>query len=188
MKHICKFPKLLVFIASVVFAYVLLKMGAFDWIEAHLDGASYASMLLAGFLFSFGFTSPLAAIYFFEVSHLVHPLPAALLAAVGATLSDVSIFQFTKLSFHDEILRLKETRLLRSMHAIFHHERISHECRNALRWILACIVIASPLPDEVGMTFIVGFTHIKGWKLTSLCFVLNAVGILVIMLLGRAAV
>jgi uncharacterized membrane protein YdjX (TVP38/TMEM64 family) len=145
-------------------------------------------MLLAGFLFSFGFTSPFAAAYFYEVGHIMHPVLAALLASIGATLSDISIFQFTTLSFHDEIHRLKEGRVLRRIHAIFHHERISHEFRNALRWVLACVVIASPLPDEIGMTFVVGFTHLKGWKLTTLCFVLNAVGILVIMLLGRAAV
>ena len=95
MKHHFRFPKLLAFFASIVFAYVLYKTGAFLWIEAHLDGASYASMLLAGFLFSFGFTSPLAAAYFFEVSHIVNPVYAAVLAAIGATLSDVSIFQFS---------------------------------------------------------------------------------------------
>ncbi|TSC60825.1 MAG: Uncharacterized protein Greene041662_57 [Candidatus Peregrinibacteria bacterium Greene0416_62] len=186
MRHILKFPKLLVFFASIVFAYVLYKTGAFFWMEAHLDGASYPSMLLAGFLFSFGFTSPLAAAYFFEVAHVVNPFIAAILAAIGATLSDISIFQFTKLSFHDEILRLKETTILRRLHAIFHREYFSHEFRNALRWILACVVIASPLPDEIGMTFIVGFTHLKGWKLSTLCFVLNAIGIFVIMMLGRA--
>lgn len=188
VKHIFKFPKLLAFIASICFAYVLYKTGAFHWIEMHLDGASYASMLLAGFLFSFGFTSPLAAAYFFEVSHLVNPFIAALLAALGATLSDMSIFQFTKLSFHDEIARIKETRLILWLHGLSHHEGISHEFRNTLRWILACVVIASPLPDEVGMTFIVSFTHLKGWKLTSLCMVLNTIGILFIMLLGRATV
>ncbi len=187
MKHILKFPKLIVFFASIIFAYVLFKTGAFHWIEEHLDGASYPSMLLAGFLFSFGFTSPFAAAYFYEVGHVMDPVFAAVLAAVGATLSDISIFQFTKLSFHDEILRLKETRLLRCLHEVFHHDRISHEFRNALRWILACMVIASPLPDEVGMTFVVSFTHLKGWKLTSLCFALNTVGILFIILLGRAA-
>jgi hypothetical protein len=163
-------------------------MGAFHWIEAHLDGASYASMLLAGFLFSFGFTSPLAAAYFYEIGHVMNPVLAALLAAVGATLSDVSIFQFTKLSFYDEIARLKNTHPLRWLHRIFHHECFSHKFRNALRWILACIIIASPLPDEVGMTFVVSFTHLKGWKLSSLCFVLNAIGIYVIMMLGSAAV
>jgi len=187
VRHLLRFPKLLAFFASIVFAYVLYKMGAFHWIEAHLDGASYASMLLAGFLFSFGFTAPLAATYFFEVAHLVNPFIAALLAAIGATVSDISIFQFTKLSFHDEILRMKETWVIQKLHGLFHREYISHEFRNALRWILACVVIASPLPDEVGMTFIVGFTHLKGWKLSSLCFVLNTIGIFVIMMLGRAA-
>lgn len=187
MKHLFRFPKLLAFVASIVFAYVLYKMDAFHWIEGHLDGASYASMLLAGFLFSFGFTSPFAAVYFFEVAHIVNPFFAALLAAVGATLSDISIFQFTKLSFHDEIARMKETRPIRWLHGLFHHDGISHDFRNTLRWILACVVIASPLPDEVGMTFVVSFTHLKGWRLSSLCFVLNTVGILVIMLLGRAA-
>ncbi|OGJ59784.1 hypothetical protein A2881_00750 [Candidatus Peribacteria bacterium RIFCSPHIGHO2_01_FULL_55_13] len=188
MKHIFRYPKLLAFFASIVFAYVLFKMGAFHWIEAHLDGASYPSMILAGLFFSFGFTSPLAAAYFYEVSHIVNPFLAAILAAAGATLSDISIFQFTRLSFHDEIQRLKETRLIRWLHGLFHHDGISHDFRSALRWILACIVIASPLPDEVGMTFVVGFTNLRGWKLASLCWGLNTVGILFIMLLGRTAV
>lgn len=187
VKHIFSYPKLLAFSISICVAYVLYKTGAFHWIEGHLDGASYPSMLLAGFLFSFGFTSPIAAAYFYEVTHVVNPFAAAVLAALGATFSDVSIFQFTKLSFHDEILRIKETRPIRWLHRLFHRDGISHEFRNALRWILACVVIASPLPDEVGMTFVVGFTHLRGWKLTSLCFGLNTVGILIIMLLGRAA-
>lgn len=186
VKHIFRFSKLLAFVASICLAYVLYKTGAFHWVEDHLDGASYVSMLLAGFLFSFGFTSPLSAAYFYEVTHVVNPFWAAILAAVGATLSDMSIFQFTKLSFHDEIARLKETRPLLWLNSLFHHDIISHDFRNALRWILACIVIASPLPDEVGMTFVVSFTHLKGWRLTSLCMVLNTIGILFIMLLGRA--
>ncbi len=187
VKQILQFPKLLVFFGSVVIAYALYRYGAFHWIEGHLDGASYLSLIVAGFLFSFGFTAPFATAYFIEVAHLFPPLVAAPLAALGTALSDMGIFQFTLLSLHDEILRFKTTRLMRRMYHLFHHESIPEHMRKVMRWVLACLVIATPLPDEIGMTIVVGFTQLKGWRLSLLCFALNMLGIFVILELARSA-
>lgn len=188
MKHIVRYPKLLLFSASIVLSYVLLKMGAFHWIEAHLDGANYASVLLGGMLFTFGFTSPLAAAYFYEVAHIVDPLPAALLAAAGAMATDMSILRFTKSSVGDEIVQFKRTAILRKIHALFHHKTISDQMRNVTRWAIACIIIGSPLPDEIGIALLIGVTKVDGWRFALLSFVMNTVGIFVIFSLGRMAV
>jgi hypothetical protein len=185
VKHLLQFPKLLIFTTSIVLAYVLYRYGAFHWIEAHLDGASYLSLPVAGFFFSFGFTSPFATAYLIEIAPLFPPLLVAPLIAVGSMVADISIFQFTKLSLHDEIIRFKATAFAERIRRLFHHETVSERIRKSLRWAIAGIMIASPLPDEIGMTVVVGCTDLKGLRLSLLCFGLNTVGVLVILLGAR---
>ena len=55
------------------------------------------------------------------------------------------------------------------------------------RWLLpvvGAVIIASPLPDELAAGFL-GLSSMKVWKFLVLSFLLNALGIFVIVALGR---
>lgn len=183
--YVLSYPRLLIYACAIAVAYGLYSIGAFDWITDHLDGFGYPSIFLVGTLYSLGFTSPFAAAYFISIAPNVHPVPAALLAAAGSTLADMTIFHFVKASFDGELQRLRNTRFFKFVHGILHHESIPEKLRWMWKWVAASIFIASPLPDEIGITIIAGVTDIEGRHMTVLSFTLNFIGILVILTLAQ---
>lgn len=184
-RFLAHYPKLLLFVCAIVISYLLYHQGSFHWISQHLDGFGYPSLFLAGMLYSFGFTSPFAVAHFVEVSPQVSPLPAALLGGLGAAAADMGIFTFISVSLEEEIHRLRSTTIIQRIRALLHHETLSERLQRWLKWTFASIVIASPLPDEVGMSLLAGVTDLESRRITALCFVLNTAGILVILLLAR---
>jgi uncharacterized membrane protein YdjX (TVP38/TMEM64 family) len=53
--------------------------------------------------------------------------------------------------------------------------------REYILWSFAGLLIASPLPDEIGVTLVSGLTEIRLRTFAALCFVLNTIGILIIL-------
>ncbi len=180
-----KYPKLFLMLASFVFAYALSHQGYFDFLDG-LGSFGYVSIFIAGFLFSVGFTTPFAIAVFIELAPFVSPVPAALLAGCGAVLMDFSIFELIRYTtFHDEFHRLRETRVIAHIEKIFHHRALSDKVREYLLWCLAGIVIASPLPDELGVMLVSGISDIDSKRFGILCFVFNSLGVLLILLAAR---
>jgi uncharacterized membrane protein YdjX (TVP38/TMEM64 family) len=60
---------------------------------------------------------------------------------------------------------------------------ISARFRHYLVYAFAGLIIASPLPDELGVALLAGFTHIKPWKFAIISYVCNTLGILIMLLI-----
>lgn len=181
------YPRLSLLFLSFILAYVLFHMGAFNWMETAFLGYGYLSMFLGGLLFSFGFTTPFGVAVFAQMAPHLHPITAAFVGGVGAFLADLLIFDIIRFSaFHREIQRLRTSRFLRWIASLFHRETISDRLRRAILWSFAGIIIASPLPDEFGVSLISGISRMKNREFAALCFLLNATGILLIVLAARS--
>lgn len=178
-----KYPKLVLLLCSFVVAYVLHSFGVFDRIEYVLNGHGYWSMLLAGILFSFGFTSAFGVAILVDLSLHVNPFLGAIAAGFGAMLTDIGIFSFVRFAvFHDEIHRLRHSRFIRFFHTLLHRSRVPSNVRSILLWSFAGLIIASPLPDEFGVALVSSVSNVRSRQFALLCFVLNTIGILVILL------
>lgn len=180
-----KYPKLLLFVACIALAYVLYQLGVFDVLETALNGHGYFSVLLGGLLFSTGFTTPFAIAIFIAAAPDVHPLLASMIAGLGALISDMSILRCAKLGFGDELRQLGQQGWMQRMRAVFTRVTLTERIRRYLMWSIAGLIIASPLPDEVGMPLLSGITTINEKKLGILCFVLNTIGIFCIFWIAR---
>jgi hypothetical protein len=55
--------------------------------------------------------------------------------------------------------------------------------RRVTSYVLAGILIASPLPDEAGITMLAGFSKISEKAIIGISFVLNTVGIFILLLI-----
>ncbi len=186
MKHLLSYPRLVSLALCFGLAYVLFAAGLFDALHAHINGFGYVSVFLAGLLFSYGFTTPFAIALFLEFGSGVNIFIAAPLAGFGALLADMVIVSVLRYShFHDEVLRLRMTRIAMRIRALLHHEKISEAMRRYLLWSIAGLVIASPLPDEFGVAIVNGISDIDPRKFAVLCFALNTLGIALILLAGR---
>lgn len=187
MRSLLDYPRLIALGACIGAAYVLYQLGMFEWLDGRMHGFGYPGAFAAGLLFSYGFTTPFAIAAFVEMGHEVNPWIAAPLAGLGALLSDLVIFELLRLSaFGKEIDRLGKTTLMTRMHAMIHHETVPEFLRKLSLWSLAAFVIASPLPDEIGVALLSTTTRLSQRAFVLLCFAVNTLGILAILLLAKA--
>lgn len=183
-----KYPKLLIVLCSVVLAYVCYYMGWFESMGTILNGHGYISVFLGGLLFSWGFTTAFAIGIFVAMADHVDPVIAAVIAGFGAFLVDFLIFEIVRFPvFHDEIHKLRTSRVYLWMHALFVRSHLPRAVQLSVLWLAAGFIIASPLPDELGIALISGVTSINRRAFLALCFACNTAGILIILLGARTA-
>lgn len=132
-------------------------------------------------LFSFGFTAPFA-VGFFLALNPQSIIMAGIIGGMGALIADLIIFKFIRVSFTGEFKRLEKTKALKEVGLLI-EKKLKHRLKVYLMYALAGIVIASPLPDELGVIMLAGLTKIKIHSLAILSFLLNTLGIIIILLI-----
>jgi hypothetical protein len=185
IKFRLQYPKLSLLACSFLLAYILYMQGFFDLLPELLNGYGYISMFLGGLLFSFGFTTPFAIAIFVEMADTVHPVLGAIIAGLGAVVSDMTIFEFVRFSFMDELRRLKKTAWLKWAKNYLHQESMPERIRQYTAWSVAGILIASPLPDEIGVTLLSGYTELQPRTFAGICFVFNTVGVFAMLIASQ---
>lgn len=153
------------------------------FIKNIIDGIlalGYLGVFLAGIFFVSSFTVvPVSIILFFFAKEL-DPVSIALVAGLGAMFGDYLIFRFLKDYIFEE-LRPFFRKLKSSLFPRF-------KLNPYFSWIipvLGAIIIASPFPDEIGIGLL-GLSKIKNWQFVLVSFVLNSLGILLMLLIFKS--
>jgi hypothetical protein len=115
----------------------------------------------------------------FHLGQNFNPFLIAVSAGAGAVLGDFLIFRFLKDGVFRELRPLFNS--LGGSHII---KLFKTPYFTWLAPLLGAIIIASPLPDEIGIG-LMGLSNIKTWQFLVLTFVLNTLGILVVVLFAR---
>ncbi|MEX2017125.1 MAG: hypothetical protein WD876_01495 [Candidatus Pacearchaeota archaeon] len=173
-----KYPKLMLLVAAIVLAYYVFKLPSVKIFVSGLQ-VNYISDFIAGILFSFGFTTPFSIGYFITTTP-ANILITSLIAGVGSVIGDMIIFRTIKISFMDEFKKLEKKKAIRKIGEIIKnnpHVLIRHY----LVYIFAGIILASPLPDELGVSMLAGLTTIKPKIFMALSFILHVIGFYAIM-------
>ena len=176
-----KYPKLTALGIIILASYFIFKQPGVSSFFSGLDSLSYLGIFIAGFLFSFGFTTPFAVGLFL----IINPGNIALAVAIGAIgsfLSDLLIFKMIKLSFMDEFKEIEETKAMRKFSGVI-NSNITKKFKLYLLYIFSGIIMASPLPDEFGVALLTGLGHIRTSTLAILSLVTKALGIYLIFLI-----
>ncbi len=164
-------------------AYVIFtKPEIYSWLTSLEILNGKIGFFIAGILTAFGFTSPIGVGLFLTLKPQ-NILAASLFGALGAIIVDLLIFKIIHISFLDEFKRLERTPPFKALEHEFKHDFTAH-IRNYLLYIFAGIILASPLPDEVGVTMLAGLTKIKPVPLIAISFVLHIIGIYIILLIS----
>ena len=187
MQFIRNYPRLLSFTASIIASYVLYALGYLDWINGLHSGESAVAFVLGGFLFSFGFTAAFGLAIFVELANTMTPITGALLGGAGSLIADLTILAFVQEHLMDELKMLKQSWVLRMITGALFHHRFPKWLRETILWTISIVIIASPLPDEIGVALVGSLERIDKRLFALLCFVLNAIGIWIILLATRAA-
>lgn len=176
-----RYPKLMLLVISIILAYVIFSTTGIEKFIFHLDKLSYLGIFIAGILLSFGFTTA------FSIGFLMYLNPqnivlATLIGGLGAVIGDLVIFKTIKFSFMDEFKRIEKIKTVQEIESWVKSKK-HILLKHYLLYVFAGLIIATPLPDEIGVSILAGLTTIKQSSLTILSFILHSFSIYLILII-----
>jgi hypothetical protein len=169
----------LVIIALGIFITLLLvQMGALGHILAATEEQAYIGSFISGIFFTSIFTIAPASIALGVLSHYEPAHIVALWGALGAMMGDLFLFLFIRDVFADDVDGISIVRKWKKVIA-----RPHFGLTRILMPVLGALLIASPLPDEIGLA-ILGFSRTKTLYMLPITFAMNFLGIYAIALIA----
>ncbi len=166
-----KYKNLTFFLLSILLAIILSRFDLLSKIFFNLGHLIIIGPLIAGILFVSTSTAALGILILFDLTKTLSPFEIALIAGIGAAVGDFAFFRFFKGNLLSEITPIYN--FLGGKHVT----KILQQ--KYLRWILpvlGAIIIASPLPDEIGAS-LMGLTKITTYQFILLSLILDITGI-----------
>jgi hypothetical protein len=170
MKLLTHFPRLTTIALSYVAAFLVFGLLGEQFFHDALAPFGLAGAFIAGALYTFSFTSSIGALLLVA---LVPYYPAGVIAVIGgigALAADVFIFNFIRHNLDKEVERVSRSALVCRVGAkgLF--------CTRWFRALLGFLVIASPLPDELGAALL-SAAKMKSGDFTLIAFIADILGI-----------
>lgn len=173
------FRDIAIILISVIIAVILYKTKTLEGILTSTKEMEIIGSFIAGMFFTSIFTVAPATVALMEIAQTNSVFLVAILGGFGALLGDYIIFRFVKDNLTKDILYLLRQAKQKRLISIFR--------LRFFRWLMAflgAIVIASPLPDELGLAML-GLSKIKNSLFAPISFILNSLGILAIGLIAK---
>jgi hypothetical protein len=166
---------------SILIAVVLVRTDVLVSLLTNTQELEFIGSFLAGIFFTSIFTTAPAIVTLGEIAQESSLFLTAVAGGAGAVLGDLLIFYFVKDRFSDHVMDLLKTQGgTKRLKALFK--------RGSFRWLtflLGGLIIASPLPDELGVTLL-GFSKMKVSGFIFLSFIFNSLGVALIGLAARS--
>ncbi len=179
-----KYPKLSLFAVTVVVAiFILYEANSYDAFNNFVVSLGYIGTFFAGIFYAYGFTAAPATAVLLLLAGEQHLFFAVLTGGLGALLSDLLIFNFVRHSFLGEIRKLKEERFVKFIVRRF--RSFFGRFYKHVFPAIACLLISSPLPTEIGVTMMAGLRKISVKKFMVLAYFFHSLGILIILTIGK---
>ena len=164
----------LIMILSILVAIYLVKSELIIKFVFLFEDLKWLGIILAGSLFTSMFTVAPSIALIGVLANTTHPIILAVLGGIGAAIGDYILFRFIKDRVSEDINYLlsfqrgsKLTLFFKTKLFIFFTP------------FIAGLIIASPLPDELGVTML-GLSNIKDKTFLLISFIANGVGILAV--------
>jgi hypothetical protein len=174
-----KYPKLSLFVISVILVYLLFSGLTYKPLHDVLVFLGYFGTFFAGLLYPYALTSAAGTGILLVLAKEQNIILAGVIAGIGALISDSILFLFVRHSFSNEVQKLSKKTVIQTV-----YRWIPYSIRVYLLVIFAGILIASPLPTEIGIILLASIKNMSVKKFVTLIFVLHASAIFVILLIG----
>lgn len=168
-----------IFSVSIVLGMALVEAPEFrSFVDSNLQ-IGVLSAFFAGIFFTSAVTSPIGIAMFLLLGQNHHPLLMAFIGAFGSAVGDSLILRFIGVKILDDIHVFTQPlkKRVKLLHAFNHH------LPTLPAVILASLIIASPLPDELGITLLAAI-KMKPVTFIIFSYVINFLGILAICFFG----
>ena len=174
-----KYPKFLLLLITFLIAYLLFYGRNFPSLNNFIISSGYFGTFLTGIMYTYGFTAAPATFIFLILAKHQNIYAAALIGGLGALLSDLIIFKLIRVSFADEVEKLSKEKIFVNI-----NNRMPNAFKKNLFPVLAGFIIASPLPDEIGVSLMAAITSISTKAFFVVSYILNTAGIFAILAIG----
>ena len=175
MKH-WKYKNLTFLLLSLVLAFFVFRNETLHGFLLHLGNFGYVGAFLAGILFVSTFTVATGAIILLVLAETLSPIEIGVIAGLGAVVGDFAIFRFVKDDLEREV-----NQIYNKIDGNHHLKKVFHT--KYFSWtlpVIGAVIIASPLPDEVGVS-LMGISKLKTYQFLLISFILNAIGIFLVV-------
>lgn len=171
-----KYKNLTLAFIGILVAVLLSQVESFHSFLIHLGGFGYIGAFVSGILFVSMFTVATSALILFTLAETLSPIEIGLIAGLGAVVGDMTIFHFIKDNLSHEIEDIYNT-IDRKKHLkkLFYTKYF-----NWMLPVFGAIIIASPLPDELGVSLI-GLSKMNTVRFIFLSYILNSIGIFLVV-------
>ena len=171
-----KYKNIVIVVISLVFAFVLSRVDAFHSLLLSLGGLGYIGAFIAGILFVSTFTVATGSLILLILAETLSPIELGLIAGLGAVVGDLLIFRFIKDGLAEEI-----ELVYNKIDGGPHLKKLLHsKYFNWMLPVMGAIIIASPLPDELGVN-LMGLSKISTSRFILLSYFLNSLGIFLVV-------
>ena len=166
---------------SILLAVILAETGIVPALLTQTKGLEAVGSFIAGIFFTSIFTTAPVIVALGELARAKCILLVAFFGALGAVVGDLLLFRFMRDRLTEHLAKLLAHRGgTKRIKALFK--------LRFFRWatlFVGGLIIASPIPDEVGITLL-GFSKLKTAWFIPLSFTFNFLGIVIIGLVARA--
>lgn len=182
-RHAVSFSRTLdcaVFLGSIVFAVVLVRSGIIMSLVSLTDATGSAGSFLSGMLYTSFLTSAPAAVALVSLGAHVAVWKIAVVGALGVVCGDVLLFRFIRSRLTQDIVDTLGGSRVRRFGKILN--------RRPFSWIvptLGAVVLASPLPDELGLLML-GASKLSQSYFVPFVYTVNVVGIFLLVTVAQA--
>ena len=168
-------------IFSIFIAVVLVQTDILIKILTSTQELELLGSFIAGIFFTSVFTTAPAIVTLGEIAQNNSIISVAVLGSIGAVIGDLVIFYFFRDRFTEHIMELVQ------------HQGIGKRIKvllkqKSFRWLtffVGGLIIASPLPDELGISLL-GFSKMRTSWFIPLSLIFNFLGILLIGWIAKA--
>ena len=174
-----KYPKFRLIIFSIFIASIFLGFLNHFELASSFSQTGYLGMFLAGALYTYSFSGAFAfgmILFINSPEANLNPVIAALIGGIGAGISDLIIIRFIQENLTEEIQNFLHEKYIFTLRSKLHNR-----IKAFLSRIIGLVMIASPLPDEIGLTFLSNLKNINKYQLFVLCTILNSIGIFFVL-------
>ena len=175
-----KYKNTTLLVLSLIIFFYFIKSDFIQYFLKTIGGLGYLGSFISGVMFVSVFTIAPASAILFDIAKMLNPFLVAITAGIGAVVGDYILLKYLQDKVFAELKPLFQKTYGPIFKVVFFSPFFAW-----LIPILGMFIIASPFPDEVGIG-LMGLSKIKKWQFILITFVLNSIGIFIVISLASS--
>lgn len=172
---------IVIVILSIVVAIVLVQTQILATLLSSAQEYKLFGSFFAGMFFTSIFTTAPSIVALGEIAQMQSVVHVAFFGALGALVGDLIIFKFIKDRLSEHLMEIMKHQVAGTKFKFRHHLTFYRY----LTFLVGGIIIASPLPDEIGIGLL-GLSKMNMKLFVTVAFLGNFIGILLIGLVANS--